>query len=196
MGLYDRDYLREDEAPGFFGSGPGARPMVVNIIIVTTIIFVADVLLNERIRHVLWLTSDTARQPWNLWKLLTYGFVHEDIWHIFLNMLCLFFFGREMEMRYGRREFLLQYLFFVVFAGAVWLAASAAGPGRDLLGASGGVAGVMMLIICTAPHRTILLMGIVPVPAWLCLVLFLVGNLQGLVGGESNIAYVAHLAGA
>src|SRR3569833_1332448 len=135
MGLYDRDYLREDDSPGMFGGGPGARPMVVNLIIVTTVIFVADVLLNDRIRHVLWLTSNTAREPWNLWKLLTYGFVHEDIWHIFLNMLCLFFFGREMEMRYGRREFLLQYLFFIVVAGAVWLAVNAGRSGGELLGA-------------------------------------------------------------
>jgi membrane associated rhomboid family serine protease len=51
--------------------------------------------------------------------LLTYGFLHstEDIAHILINMLVLFMFGREVEARYGKREFLLFYLVGIIAAG-------------------------------------------------------------------------------
>ena len=53
-------------------------------------------------------------------QLLTYGFLH-DVWqiqHIIFNMLALWFFGRSVEYRYGKREYLAFFLVSVVVAGA------------------------------------------------------------------------------
>ncbi|HEX3869837.1 MAG TPA: rhomboid family intramembrane serine protease [Pirellulales bacterium] len=203
MGLYDRDYLREDDDRPGIGLG-GPRSMVANLIIINVVIYVADVLLHGSLGGVpgkpglLSLKSDTLYEPWNLWQLLTYGFVHapDDIRHIAFNMLGLFFFGREMETKYGRREFLWQYLAYVVFGGIVWLALSAFSNGGTVIGASGAVTGVLTLFVLNYPQRTILLFGILPVPAWLCLALYLFEDLYGASYSTSNVAYSVHLAGA
>ena len=38
------------------------------------------------------------------WTLVTYLFVHGDFWHLFFNMLMLFFFGPPLESAWGSRE--------------------------------------------------------------------------------------------
>src|SRR5258707_7251077 len=45
-----------------------------------------------------------------IWRLLTYAFLHDSFWHIFWNMLLLWWFGKDVEDLYGPREFLTIYL--------------------------------------------------------------------------------------
>ena len=136
-----------------------------------------------------------------LWRLVTACFAHSEssIWHIVFNMLIFWVCGRELERIYGRREFLIFYL----FAGTLAVLIESfvqfqQGSGRTpILGASGGVMGVMALYICHYPKRTWYIYFLIPVPAWLlgCLVLW--GDLSGAVGhGNSGVANFAHLAGA
>ena len=54
----------------------------------------------------------------------------------------------------------------------------------------------MALFIWHYPHQTVLLWGLLPVPAWALGVLYLVFDVQGTAHGQSNVAHVAHLAGA
>ena len=70
-------------------------------------------------------------------------------------------------------------------------------PSTSLVGASAGVVGVVLLYILHYPHRTLLFMFVLPVPAWLVGV-FLVGyDLWGAMGHRDQyVAYGAHLAGA
>ncbi len=46
------------------------------------------------------------------WQFLTYGFVHDisGITHLLFNMVGLYVFGRDVELRMGRMEFLRFYL--------------------------------------------------------------------------------------
>jgi len=48
------------------------------------------------------------------WQLLTYGFLHGDLMHIVFNMFMLWMFGRELEVVFGARRFLVYYLTCVV----------------------------------------------------------------------------------
>ncbi len=45
-----------------------------------------------------------------LWRMVTYQFVHANFGHIFFNMWALFFFGPAVENAMGPRRFLLFYL--------------------------------------------------------------------------------------
>src|SRR5258707_14088339 len=45
-----------------------------------------------------------------IWQLLTYGFLHGGIAHIFFNMLGLYMFGSDIERLFGSRLFLAYYL--------------------------------------------------------------------------------------
>jgi membrane associated rhomboid family serine protease len=113
----------------------------------------------------------------------------------------LFFLGNDVEENYGSKEFLRLYLAMLIFASLAWNVVNKLN-GADTLasmyGASGAIAGVVVLYALNFPHRTILLFFVIPMPAWLFGVLAIVLDISGALGGygENNIAYAAHLSGA
>jgi rhomboid family protein len=210
MGIYDRDYQRGgyyDRQPGFYLGG--SRMMTTNIILATFAVYVVQLLVGQKYADAFELHSDWFWRPWQAYQLLTYGFLHapDDLWHIALNMLGLFFFGREVELRYGRREYLIFYLTAIVVAGLVWTAATiptmrealaqgAAPPAA--LGASGGVTAVVILFAFNFPFRTVLFMFFLPMPMWVAAIIFVVIDALGAVRvrDAGNVAVTAHLGGA
>lgn len=202
MGLYDRDYVREEPRGFFLG---GDRSLVVNLIVANVGIFLVDSLFELGLQEKMVLQADLFRRPWQAWQLLTYGFAHQDVWHVVFNMFGLFLFGREMEMHYGRKEFLTFYLVSLAVAGLVWVGSTFAqvvDPTNlwryRCLGASGAVMAVMVLFVCHYPRRTFHWNFFIPVPAWLLAVLYIAGDLQVLrhAGQGPTIAVAAHLGGA
>ena len=208
MGIYDREYYQTDEPRGF--DWTGQRSVVTSLIVVNVVFYVADLLLGgptNELTRLLELRPDLFSSVTNLvwaWQLLTYGFVHAPITtelglaHILLNMYGLYLFGREMEVRYGRFEFLRLYLVMIVFGGLVWAIRQQliAEPAGGLLGASGAVMGVMVLYCLHFPRRTLYLMGILPLPAWLLAVAFVGLDVLRGFNPNSPIAFDVHLAGA
>jgi hypothetical protein len=126
--------------------------------------------------------------------LLTYGFVHNDMGHIFFNMLSLYFLGRSVEDRLGKWEFLRFYLVALLLCGIVWCALHAGNP-QILLGASGATTAVTMLFVFFFPQANLLLMMAIPVKAWMVGVLIIVLNVF-TPNMESGVAYDVHLVGA
>ena len=144
-----------------------------------------------------------AENPLYVFQLLTYGFAHASIgddfglMHILFNMLTLFFLGVAVEQKYGKTEFLKFYVLALLFAGVVWLIAKVLTNQQQMaVGASGAVAAVVILFVLNFPKQTLLLMGIIPIPAWLLGVLFVGGDILNSFNSESRIAFEAHLAGA
>lgn len=205
MGFEDRQYYREESTPFYAGSSFGRHSMVTILIVINVVIFFLDAFTpKEEGGH--WLSNALAldtNHPWYLWTYLTYGFAHspidEDIWHILGNMLALFFLGRPVEARLGRKEFLRFYLISIVASGLGWMVVRLIlGQPAMVIGASGGVTATVMLFVFMYPRQTIYLMGILPMPAWLLGVL-LVGSdiLRAFrAGGGGNVAWEAHLIGA
>jgi membrane associated rhomboid family serine protease len=201
MGFYDRDYQRGDyydRQPGFYLGGP--RSMTVNLIIFTCLAYVAQLLSHEWLTDAWILYKDWYREPWQAYRLLTYGFLHSprDLWHILLNMFALWLFGRDVENRYGPREFLAFYLVAIVFAGLVWTLAEIPSPMPSaVLGASGGIAAVVILFAMNYPHRTMLFMFVIPMPMWVAAVIMVGMDAFGAIDRAHNpIACTAHLGGA
>jgi len=162
------------------------------------------------------LRVSDAGNPALWFKFLTYGFAHshQDVWHILLNMLMLLMFGYGMmlgigsggfgfvrgenvEGRLGRLEFAAFYLLTIIIGGIVYALVNSNTPQAAVLGASGGVSGVVILYAWLYPKKMLLFMGILPMPMW-CIGLLIVGmDAMGATGrGFGGIAYSVHLAGA
>ncbi len=224
MGLYDRDYGRDDErTPWDRTENP--RNITITLIVINAVAFLACLIFSERIQipglpevHrkselIAWLAIDgqTLVRPWMWWQLLTYGFLHDinGINHLLFNMIALFFFGRTIEQRLGRMEFLRFYLLAIVIGGIIGSASSLiAGMATGdpvttrTIGASGAVIATTILFACYYPQAEILLMFVLPVKAWVLAVLFVTMDLAGAfgfvrgMGMYSNTAFTVHLAGA
>ncbi len=225
MGLYDRDYGRSDQrTPWDRVQSP--RSITITLIVINVVIFFADSIFAKTnalgIREsvlVPWFAVEAATlvQPWKWFQLVSYGFLHDirEINHVLFNMIGLFFFGRIIEQRLGRMEFLRFYLVAIVAGGIIGGAASllegltagfplsAVGqfPYRTI-GASGAVVATVLLFACYYPHQEILLMFVFPVKAWVLAVFFVAMDLAGALGiigemgSQSNTAFTVHLAGA
>lgn len=198
VGIYDRDYYRQEPQPGVSAYTP--RTVVAAIIVVNVAIWLIDSLTEGRLSEQMAVHPFTLTRPWLWWEFLTAGFAHSpsDVNHILFNMLGLFFLGRDVEDRYGPKEFSRVYLAMVIFASIVWCVVSRfTGSDTPAYGASGAVTGVVILYILNFPHRTLLLFFVIPVPAWLVGVLLIGMNLFGASGhADPHIAYSMHLAGA
>lgn len=213
MGFQDRGY--------YAGRRQGFAPewSAVNAIIAACIaIWLANfILTGDLIREVFplklslndifCLRANLPEKPWRFWSLLTYGFLHDgpsleapgpySPIHLIFNMLTLWFFGRELENVLGRAEFIRFYCTAIVFAGIAWVVGEGfGGVGGRLVGASGGVMAVVAAFIWYFPNQTILIYGVLPVPAWALGLLYLVSDIQGAAEGRGSVAHVAHIGGA
>jgi membrane associated rhomboid family serine protease len=208
MGIYDRDYYRE-ETQGVFLSGPWSA--VGTIIAINGLFFlIAEFFAGGELASFLALRADLVERTlqgevWRPLGLLTYGFAHADMLHIFLNMFTLWMFGREVEGIYGKRLFWQLYLTLLVMAGVCSVLAQNFvfhRPHVSEVGASGAVVGMVVIFVLHYPRRMILLMGVIPMPAWLLGVIYVgadvIGAQREAITGynEHGIGYAAHLGGA
>jgi membrane associated rhomboid family serine protease len=208
VGIYDRDYYRQEPSPGFSLRAP--HTAIGAIIAINAAIWLVDgFFMPETLRGGRLLSDwmavrvDTLTHPWLWWEYLTAGFAHspDGVSHILGNMLVLFFLGRDIEGRYGRQEFLRLYLVILVFANVVWTVVNKL-TGTPVYvqayGASGAITGIVILYALNFPNRTLLLYFVIPIPAWVLGLLFVAYDMFGASGGVagSNVAYSIHLAGA
>jgi membrane associated rhomboid family serine protease len=133
------------------------------------------------------------------WQLVTYAFLHGGLAHIFFNMLGLYMFGSEVERLFGSRFFLLYYFGCVVSAALTHLAVTGwmGAPPYPMVGASGGVYGLLLAFGVYFPHRRVLLLfPPIPLPARVFVILFAALELVfGVTGTAAGIAHFAHLGG-
>lgn len=145
----------------------------------------------------LWPLGSPQFEPW---QLLTYAFLHDprNIAHIFFNMFALYMFGGALEKLWGGRRLVLYYLICVLTAAATQLAVEhAAGAGEPVIGASGGVFGILLAFAWYFPRQKLFVIPIpVPLPAWLFVTLYgLVELFFGVTGRQAGVAHFAHLGG-
>jgi membrane associated rhomboid family serine protease len=137
--------------------------------------------------------------PFRPWQLLTYGFLHGGLAHLFFNMFAMFMFGSEIERLFGSRRYLTYYLLCVVGAAVMHLIVVAAADMRlvPAVGASGGVFGLLLAFGMAYPHRKLMLLfPPIPMPAWLFVTLY--GALElylGITQTAQGVAHFAHLGG-
>ena len=144
-------------------------------------------------------TGDFASPGFAPWQLVTYSFLHGGLSHILFNMFGLYMFGSEVERLFGSRFFLIYYFASVIAAGITHLVITAmiGGPPIPVVGASGGVYGLLLAFGVYFPHRTvILLIPPIPMKARTFVVVFAIVELVfGVTGTASGVAHFAHLGG-
>jgi membrane associated rhomboid family serine protease len=224
MGIYDREYYRDETERDRDG---GSWSAVGTIIVLNIAVYLGVAVFGGGwdsgfAKRWFALPGDLFRPDQALAlitegrivTLITYGFAHsgDNLLHILFNMLMLWMFGSDIEGIYGKRLFWKMYLSFIILSGVCWVVAESfflrrfwMTPMGELpphaVGASGAVAGVMMLYVLHFPHRTILFFGVLPIPVWLWGTIWLGQeylNFQLQVHGRqvTQIAHAAHLGGA
>lgn len=127
------------------------------------------------------------------WTFFTYMFLHGGLGHLVFNMIALFFFGPRLETRIGSNHFLWMY-FAAGFTGAALSMVFT--PHAWIIGASGGVFGVMYGFAHFWPRERVYIWGILPVEArWLVIGTTAFALFGGFSGAQSGTAHFAHLGG-
>lgn len=165
-------------------------PWVKRLLIANAVMFVISVLTGYGFleRWLAFWPSHVLTRPWGF---VTYMFLHGNFWHLFWNMVGLFFFGPPIEARWGSREFIKFYL--ICGLGGAVLSLFFPAP---IVGASAAIYGVMLAFAMNWPDSPIYLWGILPVKAkWFVGFLFVVSLFSALGGAGGGIAHLAHLGG-
>ncbi len=170
-------------------------PMVKRLLIANTGVFLVTLVVGAAVGPgviVDWFAFSPSRILTRPWGVVTYMFLHGGFWHLFFNMLILFFFGPPLESRWGGKEFLKYYL----VSGLGGVALSFLFAPYSIIGASAAVYGVMLAFAMNWPNAPIYIWGIFPVKAkWLVAFLFIVSLTSAVGGGGGGIAHFAHLGG-
>jgi membrane associated rhomboid family serine protease len=200
-------------AHAFIDTVYGPLPPVIRLLLIVNfaVFFLQITVGNILIAHfALWplgeprlmnVDGQLVQVGFQVWQVLTYGFMHGGTMHLLFNMFALFMFGSELERFWGSRPFAIYFLICVVGAGLVQLVvatmAAQHGPPYPTVGASGGVFGILLGYAMMFPRRKVMLLfPPIPMPAWLLVTLF--GALElylGVSGARSGIAHFAHLGG-
>lgn len=185
-------------------------PLVtVWLVILNSVVWVAQFVLGDRplLRFALWPLGEhllpladgrSLAVGFAPYQLLSYGFLHADLWHLAVNLLGLVLFGPLIERCMGTAHFAFYYAACLV-AGALaqlLFLADASLPAATI-GASGAVFGLLAAAALLYPQRPVVLF---PIPLRLstravALILGAAALLQGALGSNAGVAHFVHLGG-
>ena len=195
--LDDRSYMREpDWRPE---AAQGGISWCLKLIIINIVFFVLQHTV-DGFKNGLALYPARLAQG-HVWELLTFQFLHGDLFHILINCAMIWFIGRQIEESLGKIKFLSIYLIAGVFGGLLQciLAWAENNPNVGVVGASAGIFGLIAAFAMLYWNRelTLLIMFILPVrmKAKYLLVALAVIGILGIISEDSRIAHGAHLGG-
>ena len=133
--------------------------------------------------------------PLEVWRYVTYMFVHVDFMHFFFNMLMLWMFGSEVADWMGTRHFVAMYFFCGIFAALFSFLMCLLGLSNyPIIGASGALMGIFVAYYKFFPERMLLMFFIIPMKIkhaiWVMIFLDIF-----FAGSGDMIAHFAHLGG-
>ena len=143
------------------------------------------------------LPGDPLKLLFRPWTLVTHMFIHDGFWHVGMNMLYLYFFGRVVGELIGDKHILPVY-FAGGLAGAVaYILAYLFMPtyiGSFALGASAAVSALVLASGVLAPDYEMRLLLIGSVRLKYIVLVVLLFYLIGL-GGTNRGGHIAHIVG-
>lgn len=154
--------------------------------------------LNTNLYLYFGMTPAIVIQHKMFWQFFTYMFMHQNISHVFFNMLGLLFFGVSLERAIGSKEFLLFYIICGFLSGLFSFGAYFISKTYfvTLIGASGALYAVLFAYAVFFPKSIIYIWGIIPVPAPILVLLYALIELGSqFLGVRSSVAHFAHLFG-
>ncbi|MBS3915976.1 MAG: rhomboid family intramembrane serine protease [Bacteroidetes bacterium] len=180
---------------------------VVNIILWCTAVFVLTAILSfttlgQLILDNFKLNTEPSYFLWRPWTFITYIFLHDGFWHLFGNMLWLFFIGIILEDLTGKVHIWKLFIGGGICGGILFLICYNLIPyfnnhgGTFIVGASAGVTAIIVGTAAFVPNYRVYLFGIIGIElVWIAFfrVLF---DFMGAAGSFNQGGYIAHLGGA
>ncbi len=205
MGLYDRDYTQADfqsrdhYAPQMRMGLPQLTPVVKWLLIINFGIHLLKIFFfsSGRLDALFSVYPTSVWAALQIWRLVSYQFLHWTGWHIFLNMLGLFFLGPTLEQHWGSRKFIIFYLSCGIAGGLFFTVLCLIHPAwaAPMEGASGSILGMLAACAILFPHFIVFIF-IFPVPIRVAAIGFTVLYLLNILAWGTNAGGdTAHLAG-
>ncbi len=204
MGIYDRDYSQEHfnsrhrYAPQMRMGLPSITPVVKRLLIINFAVYFLQILGANRLL-VTWFSVFPVDflTTLQLWRFVTYQFLHGGITHILFNMLGLFFLGPTLERNWGGRKFLKFYLGCGIVGGIAYpllvgLNFLSVAP---MIGASGAILGMLAACAILFPHFVVFILFF-PVPIRVAaIILLFIATATIISRGHNAGGEAAHLGG-
>ena len=178
---------------------PGIPRGIKTLVIATLVVYFFQILPGAGA----FITSWGALVPYltfiqgQIWRAVTYMFLHGSPFHILFNMLMLWMFGVEIENMWGTRRFVAFYL--ICGAGSAMFSILNLFNSElsliPVIGASGAVLGVLTIYAYYFPHRQVLLFFILPVNIRIIVVGYALYSLFGTIAPRGVISHLTHLGG-
>lgn len=127
-----------------------------------------------------------------IWQIISYMFLHGDVFHIAINMFIIWMFGRELERIWGSRRFLRFYLACGI-GGAAFSFAFA--YNTAVIGASAAAYGILLAYGILFPNQRLLLWFFLPIRARTLVIALVFIELVKGFSVSDGIAHFAHLGG-
>ena len=208
MGLYVRDYSQEryqrayHYGPPMRMGLPKVTAVVKRLLIINIVVFLTAIIIRPLgvfIYDWFQLEPTTLARALQLWRLVTYQFLHGGIWHIFFNMIGLYFLGPTLERHWGSRKFLVFYLSCGAAGGVFYLLLVAVGflPAMAMVGASGAILGMLAACAILFPHIKLFIFPLFfPISIRTAAIIFSAMYLFFVLTRSANAGgHAAHLAG-
>jgi membrane associated rhomboid family serine protease len=129
-------------------------------------------------------------------RMISSGFLHVDMGHLFFNMVTLWFFAPLVLDYLGNWTFVLVYMGSLIFGNLLTLLFNKNNYSYRAVGASGAVTGVLYSAILLQPDMMLGLFFVIPIPAYLFGILYLLYSIYGMKSKNDNIGHSAHFGGA
>ncbi len=130
-------------------------------------------------------------------RMLTSGFLHVDIAHLFFNMFTLYFFANVVISDFSQAKFIIIYFISLLAGSFLALFFHKNEPYYSAVGASGAVTGILYAAILLQPDMQLGFMFIpIPVPAYVFGIGYLLYSIYGMKSRLGNIGHTAHFGGA
>ena len=129
-------------------------------------------------------------------RMLSSGFLHVDITHLIFNLLTLWFFAPVIISYLGDFSFLIIYFGSLIFGSLLTMFFHKDDYGYRAVGASGAVTGVLYSAILLQPDMMLGIFFVIPMPAYIFGILYLLYSIYGMKAKNDNIGHTAHFGGA
>ncbi|MEN2413331.1 rhomboid family intramembrane serine protease [Flavobacterium mesophilum] len=129
-------------------------------------------------------------------RMLSSGFLHVDIMHLVLNMYTLWIFAPVVTDSLGVISFAMIYFGSLIFGNLLTMLFHKNDYSYRAVGASGAVTGILYSAILLYPGMTLGIFFVIPMPAYLFGILYLLYSIYGMKAKNDNIGHTAHFGGA
>ncbi len=137
------------------------------------------------------------------WSVFTYMFLHENLWHLFFNMLMLYFGGVIFNEYLGSKKLLITYIFGGLTGAAFYIAAynyfpafETVVPVSTAMGASASVLAIVVAIAAYIPDYKVRLFLIGQIKFKWIAVAFVIMDLLSIKEQDNSGGHLSHLGGA